>query len=219
MRELPLKHSAAQTQKKDKQPKKVVDLEAEEGTKDIDVDGVDPITKFIDYIRLRKGKTKVTKDLDTKKFISHTPLLRENITFGGLCLAQVRLLKMEDWDLDAHERFPHLVMVNYMKRVYYKDSSVTVLELVQWIRRVEKSGLLNLLWVPHYHCSNINTTFIRQLLTLVHDGCLWLGVPIPITDMLIHRIMLLPHEGLNLAKEFGRKDKRAGLGIEDEEEI
>ena len=45
---------------------------------------------------------------------------------------------------------------------------------------------------------------MQQLLTLVHDGCLWLGMPIPITDMLIHRITHLPHEGLNPAKEFGR---------------
>ena len=64
---------------------------------------------------------------------------------------------------------------------------------------------MNLLWVPHYHCSNINTTYIRQLLTLVHDGCLCLGAPIPITNILSHRIMLLPHEGLNSAKEFGGK--------------
>lgn len=65
--------------------------------------------------------------------------------------------------------------------------------------------MLNLLWVPHYHRTPINTTCIRQLLTLVHDGCLWLGGPIPITNMLIHRITHLPHDGLNPAKEFGRK--------------
>lgn len=34
--------------------------------------------------------------------------------------------------------------------------------------------------------------FIRQLLCLVHDGCLWLEEPIPITDHLIHRITQLP---------------------------
>lgn len=29
--------------------------------------------------------------------------------------------------------------------------------------------------------------------------------PIPITDMLIHRITILPHLGLNLARAFGGK--------------
>jgi len=33
----------------------------------------------------------------------------------------------------------------------------------------------------------------------VHDGCLWLEEPIPITDRLIHRIMWLPYTGENLA--------------------
>lgn len=42
-------------------------------------------------------------------------------------------------------------------------------------------------------------------LTLVHDGFLWMSTLIPIIDMLIHRITLLPHLGLNPAKEFGGK--------------
>ena len=85
------------------------------------------------------------------------------------------------------------------------------LKLVEWIRGVNQLGLLNLLWVPHYHCSNINTTCISKLLTLVRDGCLWLGAPISITNMLIHRIMLLIHEGLNLAKDFGENTSECDL--------
>jgi len=172
-------------------------LEAEEGTEDIDAEGIEPITKFLEYIPPRKGKMKVSNDPDSEQFIIHTPLLPEKITFEGMCLAHVPLLKMEDWDLADHESFPHLTIENYMRRVYYKDSGVTELGSDEWIHRVEQSGLLNLLWVPHYHCSNINTTCIWQLLTLVHDGFLSLGAPIPIMDMKIHRIAHLLHEGLN----------------------
>ena len=39
----------------------------------------------------------------------------------------------------------------------------------------------------------------------MHDGCLWLSEPIPIIDMLIHRIMKLPYKGADPAKEFGGK--------------
>lgn len=39
----------------------------------------------------------------------------------------------------------------------------------------------------------------------MHDECFFLNASIPITDMLIHRITLLPHLGLNLAKAFGGK--------------
>ena len=74
-----------------------------------------------------------------------------------------------------------------------------------------KSRLLNLLWVPHYHRSNINTTCICWLLTLVHDGCLCIGASIPIMNMPIHRITHLLHEGLNPAKEFGEKTSERDL--------
>ena len=82
-----------------------------------------------------------------------------------------------------------------MKHVYYLDLGATQLETVEWIHEVGNSRLLNLLWVPHYHCTIIKITCVRQLLTL--DGCLWLGGSTPITNMLIHKITHLPHEGLN----------------------
>lgn len=46
---------------------------------------------------------------------------------------------------------------------------------------------------------------IKKLLCLVHDGCLWLGEPIPITDMLINCIALLPYTSENPAMIFGGK--------------
>lgn len=46
---------------------------------------------------------------------------------------------------------------------------------------------------------------IKQLLCLMHDGCLWLEDPIPITKILIHRNTQLLHSGLNSAMEFGGK--------------
>lgn len=206
IRESPRKNYATQ-KKKDKQPERVVDLEAKEGqgTEDIDAKGLEPFTKLLDYIPLHKGKTKVTKDLDFDKFVISTPLFPEQVPFEGLCLMQIPMLKMEYWDLMDHEWFPHLATTNYMKHVYYPDSGVTELEIVEWICKVENYGLLSLLWVPNYHRTTIITTCVRQLLTLVHDGCLWLGVHIPITYMLIHRITHLPHEGFSLAKEFGKK--------------
>jgi len=85
-----------------------------------------------------------------------------------------------------------------------KDTLIGIIELEprKWLRGVEKAGLLNLLWVSHYRCAPMTifaclvTIFvIRQLLYLVHDGCLWLEEPIPIPDHLIHRITRVPYAG------------------------
>lgn len=190
---------------------KVIDFEAEKGADDIDAKGVDPISKLTDYIPPCKGKMKVTNDPNVEKFLIHMPLLPESITFEGMYLAQIPHLKIEHWDLADHERFPHLTTENYMKRFYYKELGVIVLELVEWIHEVNQSGLLNLLWVPHYHHSNINIICIKKLLTMVHNECLWLSMPIPIMDIVIPRITLLPHSGFTPAKEFGGKTSECNL--------
>jgi len=72
---------------------------------------------------------------------------------------------------------------------------VTTLELWKWLRRVEKAGLLNLLWVLHFHHAPITIFVIRQLPFLVHDGYLWLEEPVPIMTDLIHCISWLPYKG------------------------
>lgn len=67
-----------------------------------------------------------------------------------------------------------------------------------------------MLCIPHFHRSIINIVCVRQLLSLVHDGCLWLGKPISITDMLIHQITNFP-KGTNHAKEFWGNVKEKDL--------
>ena len=68
---------------------KVVELEAKDGTKYIDIEGLDPISRFLEYIRPCKGKVKVLKDLDVEKFLLNTPLLLKNVTFEGPYMVRI----------------------------------------------------------------------------------------------------------------------------------
>lgn len=92
-----------------------------------------------------------------------------------------------------------------MRHIIDTTIGMTALESRRWIRGVDKEGLLNLLWVPHYNHTPIILLVIKQLLCLVHDGCLWLEEPIPIADRLIHRITWFPYTRQNPAMIFGRK--------------
>jgi len=56
------------------------------GAEDVDVEGSDPISKLPKYIPLRRGKTKVPKDIDESKVTLHIPLLLEKIIFEAPCL-------------------------------------------------------------------------------------------------------------------------------------
>jgi len=49
-------------------------------------------------------------------------------------------------------------------------AGVIELEPRKWLHRVEKVGLFNLIWVPHYHRAPITIFLIRQLHCLVNDG-------------------------------------------------
>ena len=95
-------------------------------------------------------------------------------------------MKLEDWDLADHEKFPHLVIEQLMRYIIDMNSGMTALEPQRWLRGVDKARFLNLLWVLHYNRTPLIVLVIKKLLCLVHDGCLWLEDPIPITDRLIH---------------------------------
>jgi len=81
-----------------------VGLDVEE----VEAQGPDPITRLAENVPPCKGKAKVPKDIDERKVLLQTPLLLDEIIFEGPCLGQVPLLKLEDWDLVDHEKFPHL---------------------------------------------------------------------------------------------------------------
>ena len=125
-------------------------------------------------------------------------------------------LKLEDWDLVNHETFPHLETRNLMKPKQNTTAGVTELEPWKWLHRVEKAGLLNLLWVSHFHCTPITIFIIRQLLCLMHDGHLRLKEPIPITTEIIHMISKLPCKGKD---PMEIADKNACRGHEEEVQI
>lgn len=182
-----------------------------DGVENVDVEGSDPISKLPEYIHSHRGKMKVLKDIDESKVTLHTPLLPDQIVFEGPRLGHIPLLKLEDLDLDDAKCFPHLAMDQLMHRVFYKDSGVTTLDPRKWVKGVDKVGLLNMLQVPHYNRTPITMVVIKQLLCLLHDGCLWLEDSIPITDILIHRITQLPHSGENSAISFGGKTGERNL--------
>jgi hypothetical protein len=115
---------------------------------------------------------------------------------------QVPQLCMEDWDLADRAKFPHFEPSKYLKMVYYEEVGVTRVEPMTWATGIQCVGLLNMLTVPHFGCNNINTICVCQLLTLVHDGALWLGERIPIDTMLIRRITVLPCAGADPTKCF-----------------
>ena len=51
--------------------------------------------------------------------------------------------------------------MNLMKPKQNTAAGVTELEPRKWLRRMEKAGLLNFLWVPHFHYAPVTIFIIR----------------------------------------------------------
>jgi len=169
---------------------------------DINIDEVELISRLPLYMSSRKPTAKVTKDLDSIKYKIFTPLLLEEVPIEGKLLAKAPNLCMEDWDLNDRNKYPQFEPIKCLQYVYYEEVGVTRVEPMKWVVRIQHIGLLNMLYVPHFGRSNINTICVRQLLELVHDRHFWLGDPILIDDMLIRRIIALLHQGANSNEAF-----------------
>lgn len=101
------------------------------------------------------------KDLNESKNSLQTPLLPDDIIFEGAHLGRVPGIKFEHWDLTDHEKFPHLATSQLMRPRKNTTAGVRELEPHKWLRGVEKAGLLNLLWVSHYHRAPVTMFVIR----------------------------------------------------------
>jgi len=73
-------------------------------------------TKLPVYVPPRKGKTKVTKNLDKTKSSLQILLLLNDIVFEGTHLGHVLNMKFEDKDLADSDKFLHLEIENLMKQ-------------------------------------------------------------------------------------------------------
>ena len=104
---------------------------------EVEVKGFDPITKLLRYIPLRKGKTKVPKDIDESKVALDTPLLLDEIVFERPHLGRVPLLNLEDWDLADHEKFLHLAKKQLIPHCSHNhhDDCIRMAEVAQGSRQ------------------------------------------------------------------------------------
>ena len=137
--------------------------------------------------------TKILKDVDVAKTMLQSPLLPNDIRFEGLSMACISSIKFEDWYLVDNDKFPKLIKDNLFPQ--------------KWLPGVEKAGLLNLKWLPHYYHTTITIFEIRQLLCLIHYGYLLLEEPISITADLIHQITHLSLKGNNPVDIAGTSSK------------
>ena len=81
---------------------------------------------------------------------------------------------------------------------------------MQWVKGLEQSGLLSLLFKPYFVQSTKVTNYVRQLLVIFHGGFLWLDKLYSVDVGLISIIIGLPRVGLDPVSVLD-KDKDSAL--------
>ena len=122
-------------------------------------------------------------------------LVPDEISIIGDMFGNLPSIKFDDHNHANIEAFLELVPELYLERIL-RDIVLKVVP-IPWARGLAGSGLLNLLWIPHFGQYNITNLVVWQLLALIHDGSLWIEEHIPIVAALIHQITSLPMKGPN----------------------
>jgi hypothetical protein len=69
------------------------------------------------------------------------------------------------------------------------------LQLKEWVKGLQRVGILNLLEIPHFGTSTEINACFKLLLSCVHGGFLWLYKSMSIGTQLIAQIIGLPTQG------------------------
>ena len=148
----------------------------------------------------------------SKQFTISTPSLPLGVQLVGTMTGKIDWLKYADHDTSGRGKFPQFAPGTYLHFVKYDETRETLLEVKRWAAGLDQAGLLKMLDVPHFGRGTQVTVVVKQLLSLVHEGHLWIGdKKIPINGELIQRITGLPIAGPNPVTKFPSKHEDTKL--------
>jgi hypothetical protein len=134
--------------------------------------------------------------------------IRDNMVGG------VNRLKYFYHDVFDATNFPYLVAHSYLERKGEGPSGVPLLDLAQWILELYNNDIMKLLDIPYFRRGKQINECVKQLLTRVHKGILWMDRPVPINVYLIVEITGIPMDGEKTKQCLEDKTKAKAISNE-----
>ena len=141
------------------------------------------------------------------KYLVLLPPMFEDVEEEGSLLGYINDLKYQDYNLLDQIKFPQFQVDQYMSMTVSPMTKVEALTPQAWIASLQSLGLLNLLQIPHFRCSNVINVVVKVLLSCVHGRHLWLDCRVDLMIDLIHRITDLRKNGVAPMTHFVGKDQ------------
>jgi hypothetical protein len=108
-------------------------------------------------------------------------------------LGKVPKLRYADYDVRDAAKFPDLDKVTYLINIgQIEPLGKPIMEPTQWTIELYNSGIMNLLDIPHFGCSKNVRPYVKQLVSHIDGGIMWMDRKIQIDVALISKIIGLP---------------------------
>jgi hypothetical protein len=112
---------------------------------------------------------------------------------------------------NGHRQVPEV----HKNSIPTKNGSRYILEPInqppQWATGLDKKGILGLLDLPHFGRGQYTNSCVKQLMTIIHGGDIWLDKLILIDVEIIVHITGFPSWGMNLVQFLDEKTKEKVL--------
>ena len=173
----------------------------------------DEVRSAMDYLIPRVEGTPDIRLSKSGKLLVPIPPIDSRVKENGDLVGYAAVVKFIDYNLGDGKTYPHFKPDAYL--VLEKNPRTGREEFVPMphVQILERSGLLNVLRLPHFGRSAEVNAVVRILLSCVHGGYLWLGHKIDLNVDLIHRVTGLSKTGKDPEIQITGKTKDSKLPV------
>jgi hypothetical protein len=96
-------------------------------------------------------------------------------------------LKYSNHDVSDDTKYPELASIFFMQNIVVNQLGETIIQPHQWAVGLDQIDILGLLQLPHFGIGQYATTYIKNMLVVMHGGDIWMDIPVPIKLTLLRR--------------------------------
>ena len=164
-----------------------------------------------DYIMPRAEDAPEVKIPKSGKFPVPIPQIDSRIKEDGDLLGYAVVAKFIDYNLADAKTYPQFRPDQYLTIQKNPRTGVDDYIPMDHVQILERSGLLNLLRLPHFGCGAEVNAVVQILLSCLHGGYLWVGNKVDLNIDLIHCIIGLSKTGQHSMIDTTGKTKEPKL--------
>jgi hypothetical protein len=113
------------------------------------------------------------------------PHIPEGVQVDPQLLGHAEKLKFSNHDVEDDTKYPKLAPQIFMQKIVVNQLGESITQPHQWATGLDRTRILGLLKIPHFGKGQYATSCVKQMLSVMHGGDIWLDKHIHIMVELI----------------------------------